>query len=88
MNEQAFVCQVLATFGKPEKSRQRYLLDKVDALDLSGLARLAAAWLASGRPDLARQCLREDALSQKIDVPATAGLPPRGGLLHDAFGPA
>ena len=67
LNEQAFVCQVLATFGKPEKSRQRYLLDKVDALDLSGLARLAAAWLASGRPDLARQCLREDALSQKID---------------------
>ena len=67
LNEQAFVCQVLATFGKPEKSRQRYLLDKADALDLSGLARLAAAWLASGRPDLARQCLREDALSQKTD---------------------
>ncbi|MBN38424.1 MAG: hypothetical protein CMI29_08155 [Opitutae bacterium] len=67
LNEQAFVCQVLATFGKPEKSRQRYLLDKADALDLSALARLAGAWLASGRPDLARQCLREDALSQKVD---------------------
>jgi alpha-2-macroglobulin len=67
MNEQAFVCQVLATFGKPEKSRQRYLLDKVDILDLSGRARLAGAWLASGRPDLARQCLREGTLSQKVD---------------------
>jgi uncharacterized protein YfaS (alpha-2-macroglobulin family) len=66
LNEQAFVCHVLATFGKPEKSRQRYLLDKAEALDLSGLARLAGAWLASGRPDLARQCLREGALSPKV----------------------
>ena len=27
--EQAFICQVLATFGQPETSRQRYLLDQV-----------------------------------------------------------
>ena len=31
------------------------------------LAKLAAAWLAEQSVDLARQCLREDALSQEID---------------------
>ena len=66
LNEQAFICQALATFGKPEKSRQRYLLDKAEALDLAGLARLAGAWQASGRPDLARRCLREDALGKEV----------------------
>ena len=66
LNEQAFVCQALAVFGKPQKSRQRYLLDKSESLDLAGLARLAGAWHASGRPDLARQCLREDALEKEV----------------------
>ena len=67
LNEQAFICQVLATFGKPETSRQRYLLDQVAALDLAGRARLAGAWLASGRPDLARKSLPADSLSLEVD---------------------
>jgi uncharacterized protein YfaS (alpha-2-macroglobulin family) len=66
LNEQAFICQALAIFGKPEKSRQRYLLDKAESLDIAGLARLAGAWQASGRPDLARRCLREDALGKEV----------------------
>ncbi|MDC0156759.1 MG2 domain-containing protein [Verrucomicrobia bacterium] len=66
LNKQAFICQALAMFGKPEKSRQRYLLDKVESLDLAGLARLAGAWRASGRPDLARRCLRQEALEKEV----------------------
>ena len=64
--EQAFVCQALATFGKPETNRQRYLLDQVNDLDLAARARLAAAWLASGRADLARKCLPEGSLNLKV----------------------
>ena len=64
--EQAFICQVLATFGQPETSRQRYLLDQVGGLDFAGRARLAGAWLASGRPDLARKSLPDDSLSQTV----------------------
>jgi uncharacterized protein YfaS (alpha-2-macroglobulin family) len=64
--EQAFICQVLATFGQPETSRQRYLLDQVGVLDFAGRARLAGAWLASGRPDLARKSLPDDSLSQTV----------------------
>ncbi len=64
--EQAFICQVLAAFGQPETSRQRYLLDQVGVLDFAGRARLAGAWLASGRPDLARKSLPADTLSQTV----------------------
>ncbi|MBC8349262.1 MAG: hypothetical protein H8E24_11695 [Verrucomicrobia bacterium] len=64
--EQAFICQVLATFGQPETSRQRYLLDQVGVLDLAGRARLAGAWLANGRPDLARKSLPDDTLSLTV----------------------
>jgi len=66
LDEQAFICQVLATFGQPETSRQRYLLDQVGGLDFAGRARLAGAWLASGRPDLARKSLPDDSLSKTV----------------------
>ncbi len=71
LNEQAFICQALASFGKPETTRQHFLLDQLDALDLAGRARLAGAWLASGRPDLARKCLTEDTLG--LDSERTFG---------------
>ena len=52
-NQQAFLCRVLAALGKPQVTRQSFLLDHLDKLDLAGRAHLSSAWLASGRRDKA-----------------------------------
>ena len=57
----------LGDLRQARKSRQRYLLDKADALDLVGLGKVGRSMVGERSADLARQCLREDALSQKTD---------------------
>ncbi len=71
LNQQAFLCRVLAALGKPQMSRQSYLLERVDKLDLGGRAHLAAAWLASGRRDKATMSLPKDIHSQELPARTT-----------------
>jgi uncharacterized protein YfaS (alpha-2-macroglobulin family) len=72
LNQQAFLCRALAAFGKPEISRQSFLLDRVDQLDPAARAHLSAAWLASGRKDKAKLALPADTLRME-PTPRTTG---------------
>lgn len=73
LNQQAFLCRTLAVFDKPQVSRQSFLLDNLEKLDLAGRSHLASAWLACGRPDKAQQSLPEGTLELDPVARSTGG---------------
>lgn len=69
-NTRAVMLHSLAAFGQPQTAWMNKLQDRPDGLNLGGRAHLAAAWLATGRKDLARAILPADALT--MSSPAAA----------------